>query len=177
LFSSQYVITGRLLGAGGYGKVMVAIHQDTQRQVACKVIDLQRLRSTMPAPTTEARRGSLARTSLDRKSASKRQWNKHIARYFREFDVLKDLSHVSPLSKDNGFCTLTTSAEYHRHPKGVLELQHHVCTSLIALIWSPNCFLATFSKNSSPAVIYSRMSRTRVAASTTWRVQSSSGSY
>ena len=34
LFASRYLVTGRLLGEGGYGKVLVGVNQETQQQLS-----------------------------------------------------------------------------------------------------------------------------------------------
>ena len=46
-FASRYLLTGRLLGEGGYGKVLVGINQETQRQLACKMIRLDKMYDTL----------------------------------------------------------------------------------------------------------------------------------
>jgi serine/threonine protein kinase len=94
LFSSRYVITSRCLGAGGFGKVMVGIHQKTQRQVACKIIDLRNMWSKLPASNLELPTKDYGQTQEDDTTTAKNRWPGKVARCFREFDILKDLSHV-----------------------------------------------------------------------------------
>ncbi|UPX12609.1 Non-specific serine/threonine protein kinase [Ascochyta rabiei] len=89
ILSSRYLVTGRLLGEGGYGKVLIGIDQKTQRQLACKIINLEKLynRRTMAhlyMPTSEEQTGS---------SQAINQLPDNVHSCFREFDILKDLSH------------------------------------------------------------------------------------
>jgi hypothetical protein len=95
LFSSRYLITDRVLGVGGYGKVLVGIRQETQRQVACKVIDLRRFCSAVPPSTKKRPREDSDPNPTDEKTKPKLRLPGNVSKYFREFDVLKDLSHVS----------------------------------------------------------------------------------
>ncbi|KAF8463678.1 kinase-like domain-containing protein, partial [Kalaharituber pfeilii] len=41
LFSGTYTVTNRMLGAGGFGVVLLAREERTQRQIACKVVNLR----------------------------------------------------------------------------------------------------------------------------------------
>jgi serine/threonine protein kinase len=87
LLSSRYLLTGRLLGEGGYGKVLIGIDQATHLQLACKVVDLERLygrRSTLQIPT-----------NVGQWSASQefRQLPAQFQKCFREIDITKDISH------------------------------------------------------------------------------------
>ncbi|KAF2715207.1 Pkinase-domain-containing protein [Pleomassaria siparia CBS 279.74] len=85
-FASHFLVTGRVLGQGGYGKVLVAIHRKTQRQFACKIIDLKTLFASIPVHLRRStREGDLTH--------AKRRWPTTVTNSFREFDVLKDLSH------------------------------------------------------------------------------------
>lgn len=90
-FASRYLITGRQLGKGGFGKVVVAIHQKTQRQLACKIINLKAL-----SPSNGRANDRLA-TDQETQSISPirstEQWPSKLIRYSREFRILKDLSH------------------------------------------------------------------------------------
>ncbi|KAJ5992671.1 serine/threonine protein kinase [Penicillium sp. IBT 35674x] len=63
-FSEEYVITDRVIGAGGFGRVHMATHTSTGRQVACKMVDLQALRAACTAAVDAAiRREALARSN------------------------------------------------------------------------------------------------------------------
>jgi pheromone a factor receptor len=74
--------------------VLVAIHQETQHQLACKVVDLRHLYEVMPADLRmrtmdydQSREGNAAQT--------KKRWLIRVRKSFQEFEILKDLSHVS----------------------------------------------------------------------------------
>ena len=89
ILSSRYLITGRLLGEGGYGKVLIGIDQKTQRQLACKIVNLEKLydRRTMASlrmPTSDGQWSP--RQAMD-------QLPRKVQSCFREFDILKNLSH------------------------------------------------------------------------------------
>ncbi|KAF2630211.1 kinase-like protein [Macroventuria anomochaeta] len=87
ILSSRYLVTGRLLGEGGYGKVLIGIDQRIQRQLACKIVNLEKLydrRANLRMPTSNGQwTSSQAINRLPGKVQS----------CFREFDILKDLSH------------------------------------------------------------------------------------
>lgn len=89
LFASRYLITGRLLGEGGYGKVLIGIHQETQRQLACKIIRLDHLFAC--SPTNSLRQPT--DSSKQEVSGTRKRWPTRVTNTFREFDILKDLSH------------------------------------------------------------------------------------
>ncbi|KAF1933448.1 kinase-like protein [Didymella exigua CBS 183.55] len=85
--ASRYLITGRLLGEGGYGKVLIGIDQKSQRQLACKIVNLEKLydrRVILRGPTSNGQWTSSQAIS---------QLPEKIQSCFREFDILKDLSH------------------------------------------------------------------------------------
>jgi serine/threonine protein kinase len=87
ILASRYLVTGRLLGEGGYGKVLIGIDQKTQRQLACKIINLEKLydrRSVLRAPSSNGQWTS---------SQAINQLPDKVQSCFREFDILKDLSH------------------------------------------------------------------------------------
>jgi serine/threonine protein kinase len=104
IFAQDYLITGRLLGEGGYGKVVIGVHQETQRQVACKIVRLDHLYDRSPAPNlrlpTGPREGKVR--------AAKKRWPTRVAACFREFDILKDLSHPNIVSIEKVFWSNNT---------------------------------------------------------------------
>jgi serine/threonine protein kinase len=104
IFAQDYLVTGRLLGEGGYGKVVIGIHQETQRQVACKIVGLDHLYDKPPAPNlrlpTGPREGKL--------KPAKKRWPTRVAACFREFDILKDLSHPNIVSIEKVFWSNNT---------------------------------------------------------------------
>ncbi|KAF2004398.1 kinase-like protein [Amniculicola lignicola CBS 123094] len=87
LFALRFLITNRALGVGGYGKVMMAIHQKTQRQMACKIIDIHHLTSNQNVESLGDQNLHLTM------SETKKRWPPRASKFFREFDILKDLSH------------------------------------------------------------------------------------
>ncbi|KAF2446262.1 Pkinase-domain-containing protein [Karstenula rhodostoma CBS 690.94] len=105
-FASRYLITGRLLGQGGFGKVVVAIHQKSQRQMACKVINMKKfypkeVMLELRLPTSEDTQPSIARESGKR-------WPSKVIRCSREFRILKDLSHPNIISVEKVFWSPST---------------------------------------------------------------------
>lgn len=93
LFSDQYLITSRVLGMGGYGKVMVAVDQKTQRQLACKVIDIHYLYRDLLTLNPRLHRIK----DKDIPEPQKR-WPSKVVKNFREFEILKDLNHPNIIS-------------------------------------------------------------------------------
>ena len=87
LLSSRYLLTGRLLGEGGYGKVLIGIDQATQRQLACKVVDFERLYGQLPDLQIPTNAGQWSPSQEFRQLPDKFQ------KCFREIDIIKDISH------------------------------------------------------------------------------------
>lgn len=87
LLSSRYLLTGRLLGEGGYGKVLIGIDQATQLQLACKVVDLERLYGRLPNLQIPSVVGQWST------SQEFRQLPDRFQKCFREIDIIKDISH------------------------------------------------------------------------------------
>lgn len=89
-FSSRYLVTTRMLGEGGYGKVLVGAVRETQKQLACKVVRLDRLpMNTVSSPI--AGRDQHAPQPRDR--------------CHREFKILKNLSHPNIIALEKVFCS------------------------------------------------------------------------
>jgi serine/threonine protein kinase len=104
IFARDYLITGRLLGEGGYGKVLIGIEQSTQRQLACKMIRLDHMYNKVPTPNLRLPTGSQERQF---KGGLKR-WPTRVAACFREFDILKDLRHPNIVSIEKVFWSNNT---------------------------------------------------------------------
>ncbi|KAI8940597.1 hypothetical protein NX059_001871 [Plenodomus lindquistii] len=98
-FASRYLITGRMLGEGGYGRVVVGIHQESQRQLACKVVPIGHLHDTLVAPESNPEK---------RKRGPQQRWPTKVSRCFREFDILKDLSHPNIVTLEKVFWSPNT---------------------------------------------------------------------
>ncbi|CAO2649610.1 Nn.00g069950.m01.CDS01 [Neocucurbitaria sp. VM-36] len=104
VFASRYLVTGRLLGEGGYGKVLVGVHQETQRQLACKVIKLNHLYEKLPVHNLRLPNDQRDLSAI----SAKKRWPTKIANCFREFDILKDLSHPNIVTLEKVFWTHNT---------------------------------------------------------------------
>jgi serine/threonine protein kinase len=98
LFASRYLVTGRLLGEGGYGKVLVGVHQETQRQLACKIIRLDKMWDRLPVPNLR----------LPTRGKTDEGWPPKVRNCFREFDILKDLSHPNIVALEKVFYSHNT---------------------------------------------------------------------
>lgn len=102
ILASRYLVTGRLLGEGGYGKVLIGIDQSTQSQLACKIVDLEKLydrRADLRAPTSTGQWTS---------SQVIGQLPDKVQSCFREFDILKDLSHPNIVHVQKVFWSRST---------------------------------------------------------------------
>ncbi|KAF2273876.1 kinase-like protein [Westerdykella ornata] len=102
MFARRYLITGRVLGAGGFGKVMVGYHQKTQRQVACKIIDLRRIWPKQP-PSRLRYPSKYHEQSQGNNGAHTSHLPDRVKKCFREFEILKDLSHPNVIAIEKVF--------------------------------------------------------------------------
>jgi pheromone a factor receptor len=105
-FASRYLLTGRLLGKGGFGQVIVGIHQKSKRQLACKVINMKEFypKEVIPdlrLPTHEDTQPSSA-------NGSGKRWPSKVTRCSREFRILKDLSHPNIINVEKVFWSPST---------------------------------------------------------------------
>ena len=101
------MVTDRLLGAGAFGKVFMAIEQSARRQVACKLVDLRMLRPKMQNTFGRPEQPAAAENVDSRIQLRKvKDWGNQQRRgkglehklkiYFREVEILASISHVSP---------------------------------------------------------------------------------
>jgi serine/threonine protein kinase len=104
IFAHNYLITGRLLGEGGYGKVVIGIDRTTQRQLACKIIKLDHLYDRPPAPNLRLPTGPRDQNA----GAGRKRWPTRVAACFREFDILKDLKHPNIINIEKVFWSNNT---------------------------------------------------------------------
>lgn len=72
---------------------MVGVHKKTQRQLACKIIDLCHLYAELPIPKIRAPNLDSGISEKDPRKLGN-QWPSRVSKRFREFDMLKDLNHV-----------------------------------------------------------------------------------
>ena len=104
VFASRYLVTGRLLGEGGYGKVLVGVHQETQRQLACKIIRLSHMYEKLAVPNLRVPTGGRDPEA----SGTRQRWPTKVANCFREFDILKELSHPNIVALEKVFWSHNT---------------------------------------------------------------------
>jgi serine/threonine protein kinase len=104
VFASRYLVTGRLLGEGGFGKVLVGIHQETQRQLACKIVRLDTMYEKLAFPNSRLPTGGRE----DRAGKTRKRWPTRVASCFREFDILQHLSHPNIITIKKVFWSHST---------------------------------------------------------------------
>lgn len=117
-FSSRYEIRNRVLGSGGFGKVLVAIHRKTQRQLACKIVDLTHIYAN---PEAQGLRPLNAQKHSDFYSKPEKgsrihgyplgcpdRWPKKVKKCFREFEIAKNLSHPNIIAIKKVFWSSNT---------------------------------------------------------------------
>ncbi|KAK5219683.1 hypothetical protein LTR72_008067 [Exophiala xenobiotica] len=102
-FRDQYVITDRLLGAGTFGRVFMAIEQHARAQVACKIVDLRKLMGkplNFGPPDQPAAAEDVDSRAERRKVKAWGNQQKREGRledklrlYFREVEILASISH------------------------------------------------------------------------------------
>ncbi|KIW27369.1 hypothetical protein, variant [Cladophialophora immunda] len=119
IFGKDYVLTDRLLGAGTFGRVYMAIEQMARRQVACKVVDLRKLG---PRPSTQFGRPEQPATAEEVDSVAQRRkvkaWanqqkrgnalKRKICAYYREVEILASISHPNIVSIEKVYITDNT---------------------------------------------------------------------
>ena len=105
-FCKDYIITDRVLGAGAYGRVHMAIEQFQRKQLACKIVDLRKLQPSnqaafrhreQPAAAGDIdNRLQLAKVkSWGQKQKKDNRLEEKLKTYYREVDILASLNHVS----------------------------------------------------------------------------------
>ncbi|KAF1838993.1 Pkinase-domain-containing protein [Decorospora gaudefroyi] len=103
-FAQRFLVTGRVLGEGGYGKVLVAVNQETHRQLACKLVSLDKMYSKLAVPNLRLPTGGPG----ERGTKTRKRWPTKVANCFREFDILKDLSHPNVVAIEKVFWSHNT---------------------------------------------------------------------
>ncbi|OAP61217.1 hypothetical protein AYL99_03418 [Fonsecaea erecta] len=118
-FRKDYVLTDRLLGAGTFGRVFMAVEQTTRRQVACKVVDLRKLgprslshfgRREEPAPADEV--DTIAQKHKIKAWAKQQKRENTLKRklcaYYREVEILSSISHPNIVGVEKVYITDNT---------------------------------------------------------------------
>ncbi|KAF2639016.1 kinase-like protein [Massarina eburnea CBS 473.64] len=105
-FASRYLITGRVLGSGAGGQVLVAIRQKTQRQLACKIINLKGLYNGKSSSDQRRAFADLSQQSLS--TGDKKRLPAMVTRSFREFEILENLVHPNIVRIEKVFWSLNT---------------------------------------------------------------------
>lgn len=111
-FSNKFIITDRLLGAGAFGRVFMAIDLSHRSQVACKIVDLRKLkrqagleigRLQQPAPASDIDQKAQA-CKVKNWGMTQRGENiveKKLEKYYREIEILSTIHHVSQMPIPN----------------------------------------------------------------------------
>lgn len=104
-FRKDYIVTDRLLGAGAYGRVHMAIEQSQRTQLACKIVDLRKLQTASdmrsghwecPAPVEggDRRLEHTTANSQGQKQAQHSRTEDRLTTCYREAEILASLNHV-----------------------------------------------------------------------------------
>jgi protein-serine/threonine kinase len=95
LFKNNYNVTQRVLGSGAYGRVHMAYQTATGQQLACKIVDLRKVKERHAAEMEQFLQpefhASAAGTFLNYKPQSV---DEKLATYYREAQLLAKMSHV-----------------------------------------------------------------------------------
>lgn len=121
-----YRVTERKLGAGAYGHVYLAVSLVQQQQLACKIVNLRKLRLKEEQTEQERTKGIKRLCGIvPRKSVVDERVNKT----FREVEILKDLDHVSIIDHGLPPANLTV-AKHNSTGKGLQKRKHLVRMSI-----------------------------------------------
>jgi len=103
LFAKQYTITPRVLGAGGFASVFLAINMKSRRQVACKVV---RLPKKPPIPSLNEWEPRAGRTVPAHEALGDIVLHQKICRDLRrEFEILKGIDHPNIIRLEKAIYT------------------------------------------------------------------------
>lgn len=97
-FAQQYTVTSRKLGAGGYASVYLAVHFNSKRQVACKIVKLPEKPSS--GKHAVALRSTAAAQEFVAEQARQR---KKCQDFRREFEILKRLDHPNIIRLEKAY--------------------------------------------------------------------------
>lgn len=91
LFERQYTITPRMLGAGGFAKVVLALNVKSGRQVACKMVRIPR---KPPLPSSNEWDALPDQETLEQEAAAYVAYHRKKCQDLRrEFEILKGIDH------------------------------------------------------------------------------------
>ncbi|KIW97292.1 uncharacterized protein Z519_02684 [Cladophialophora bantiana CBS 173.52] len=118
-FRKDYVLTDRLLGAGAFGRVYMAVEQMARRQVACKVVDLRKLlprsQRQFGRPENPAFGGEVDSRVQVRKIKAWADQQKRdnalerkLRAYYREVEILGSISHPNIVGIEKVYITDNT---------------------------------------------------------------------
>ncbi|EXJ83861.1 CAMK protein kinase [Capronia coronata CBS 617.96] len=118
-FRRDYVVSDRLLGAGAFGKVFMALEQTSRTQVACKIVDLRKLTPKLQTRFRRSQRPATADDVDNRIQARKvKAWgdqkkreiglNPKLKMYFREVEILSSISHPNIIGLEKVYITNNT---------------------------------------------------------------------
>lgn len=120
LFKDRFEITNQVLGIGGYGSVFAAIHKKSNRQLACKVIEVEICPTSVSTKSreplkdiTSSRQKNHAIPETVGKTEKRRNLDNQKLRIkddpqFREFEILKDLDHPNIIRLEKVFWSVNT---------------------------------------------------------------------
>jgi hypothetical protein len=126
-FETEYNVSDRKLGSGACGEVFMAIGQSRRTQLACKIVDLRKLKSSPRMQIGRSERAAAAEDVDSQvqmakiKSWAKRKQNEsrlvqQLKVYYREARILASLSHVrSSYQQSSLMASSLLAAKHHRH--------------------------------------------------------------
>ncbi|KEF60574.1 CAMK protein kinase [Exophiala aquamarina CBS 119918] len=118
-FRNDYIITDRLLGAGAFGKVFMAIEQRTRVQVACKMVDIRKLiprrlnrfghpEQPVPAKDSDSRVQMWKLKDWINERKRGKSVEEKLKLYFREIEILASINHPNIIGIEKVFITNNT---------------------------------------------------------------------
>ncbi|KAG0648580.1 Serine threonine-kinase Chk2 [Hyphodiscus hymeniophilus] len=99
-FVDRYVVSDRILGSGQFGNVYLAKKLPTNKQIACKIIELDNAMQSV----AESRPGRSGTGALRRSGVGSAK--QHRKRVLQEIDILSKLSHPNIINIQKAFCSL-----------------------------------------------------------------------
>lgn len=96
MFKNSYCVTQRVLGSGAYGRVQMAYQTATGQQIACKIVDLRKVKDNITAELENIQRSRFFQSTSEIPMSHRPQSvEERIAVYYREAEILSKMSHVS----------------------------------------------------------------------------------